>query len=180
MTVGGEVEARMARTVAREQLGAWLLKANPAVWDLRGFLDTGERRLTSWAVQPGYRSALMHPGDRVLFWVSGDGRSGFDRGIWGLGTVTAPAESWQESEQGFWTDEGSRQGLRARVEVDIALLEDPVPAAELRAAGIEDLEVQRQPFGANPSFVSTAQLERLADLLPPWPAPATADERGTK
>lgn len=168
----------MARTVSREQLGAWLLKANPAVWDLGGFLDAGERRLTSWAVQPGYRSALMRPGDRVLFWVSGDGRSGFARGVWGLGTVAAPAEPWQDAERGFWTDEGSRHGVRARVEVDIALLEDPLPAAELRAAGIDDLEVQRQPFGANPSFVSTAQLERLADLLPPWPASTDADRTG--
>ncbi len=159
----------MAKSVDREHLGAWLLKANPAVWDLRGFLDSGERRLTSWAVQPGYRSALMRPGDRVLFWVSGDGRSGFARGVWGLGTVTAPAEAWQDAEPGFWTDHGSRQALRARVEVDVVLMEEPVLAAELRAAGITDLEVQRQPFGANPSFVSTAQLERMADLLPPWP-----------
>lgn len=165
----------MARTVDREQLGAWLLKANPAVWDLGGFLGSGERRLTSWAVQPGYRSALMRPGDRVLFWVSGDGRSGFARGVWGLGKVTAPAEAWQDAERGFWTDEGSRQGVRARVEVDVALLDEPVAAAELRAAGIADLEVQRQPFGANPSFVSRDQLERLTDLLPPWPGPADFD-----
>ena len=168
----------MTRAVAREQLGAWLLKANPAVWDLRGFLNTGERRLTSWAVQPGYRSGLMRPGDRVLFWVSGDGRSGFPRGIWGLGTVTAPAESWQDAEPGFWTDERSRHGVRARVEVDVTLLEDPVPAEHLLAAGIEDLEVQRQPFGANPSFVSAVQLERMADLLPPWPPPA--ESRGAE
>ncbi len=61
----------MARAVDRDRLGAWLLKANPAVWDLRGFLDSGERRLTSWAVRPGYRSALMQPGDRVLFYSDG-------------------------------------------------------------------------------------------------------------
>ncbi len=162
----------MARAVDRAQLGAWLLKANPAVWDLRGFLDSGERRLTSWAVRPGYRSALMQPGDPVLFWVSGDGRTGFPRGIWGLGAVTAPAEGWHDAERGYWTDEGSRQGVRARVEVDIRLLDEPVPVTELRAAGVTDLEVQRQPFGPNPSFVSTTQLARVAELLPDWPAGA--------
>jgi predicted RNA-binding protein with PUA-like domain len=159
----------MPRAVERDRLGAWLLKANPAVWDLRGFLDAGERRLTSWSVRPGYRSALMQPGDRVLFWVSGDGRSGFARGVWGLGAVTAPAEPWHDGERGFWTDEGARQGVRARVEVDVALLEQPVPVTELRAAGVRDLEVQRQPFGPNPSFVSTDQLARMLDLLPEWP-----------
>jgi hypothetical protein len=164
----------VARAVQREELGAWLLKANPAVWDLGGFLAAGERRLTSWAVQPGYRSALMRPGDRVLFWVSGDGRSGFARGIWGLGAVVAPAEPWHDAERGFWTDEGSRQGVRARVEVDIRLLDEPVPVTELRAAGVTDLEVQRQPFGANPSYVSAEQAARLADLLPAWPPSAVA------
>ena len=114
----------------------------------------------------------MQPGDRVLFWVSGDGRGGFARGIWGLGTVLAPAEPWHDAERGFWTDEGSRQGVRARVEVDIALLDQPVPVAELRGAGVTDLEVQRQPFAANPSYVSPEQLARLADLLPDWPRPA--------
>ena len=53
----------MARTVDRERLGAWLLKCNPAAWDLRGFLATGERRLTSWSVQPGYRSDLLELGN---------------------------------------------------------------------------------------------------------------------
>jgi hypothetical protein len=161
----------MARTVDRERLGAWLLKCNPAAWDLRGFLATGERRLTSWSVQPGYRSALMAPGDRVLFWVSGDGRQGFVRGLWGLGQVLAEVESWSEATRGFWRAADGHHGIRARVEVDIALLDEAVSDGELRRVGIDDLEVQRQPFAANPSWVSTDQLAALSDLLPPWPRP---------
>jgi hypothetical protein len=161
----------MARTVDRERLGAWLLKCNPAAWDLRGFLATGERRLTSWSVQPGYRSALMAPGDRALFWVSGDGRQGFARGLWGLGHVLAEAESWSEATRGFWRAGDGHHGIRARVEVDIALLDEAVSDGELRRVGIDDLEVQRQPFAANPSWVSTDQLAALSDLLPPWPRP---------
>jgi hypothetical protein len=42
--------------------------------------------------------------------------------------------------------------------------------AELRAAGIDGLEVQRQPFMANPSFVSDEQLGTMLPLLPPWPS----------
>ncbi|MVA76283.1 EVE domain-containing protein, partial [Auraticoccus sp. F435] len=137
----------MGRTVERADLGAWLLKANPAVWDFRGFLATGERRLTSWAVRPGYRSALMRPGDRVLFWLSGDGRHGLVRGLWGLGRLTAPVVAWQEDEHGFWYEASGRAGVRARVELDVALLDEPVEHTELRAVGVDDLEVQRQPFG---------------------------------
>jgi len=167
----------MGRTVRRSELGAWLLKCNPAAWDLRGFLDSGEERVTSWSVQPGYRSALMAGGDAVLFWVSGDGRQGFARGIWGLGHVLAEAEAWSEGTRGFWRAADGHHGIRARVAVDIALLDEPVTDAELRAAGLGDLEVQRQPFAANPSWVSAAQLAALHDLLPAWPAAPGPDGR---
>lgn len=162
--------ADVAATVTRARLGAWLLKANPEVWDLRAFLDAGERRLTSWAVRPGYRSELMTPADRVLFWVSGDGSSGFARGVWGLGRVLAEAEPWVEEELGFWREADARHAVRSRVSVDVALLAEPVTDAELRASGVDDLEVQRQPFAANPSWVSLEQLDVVSDLLPPWPA----------
>ena len=156
----------MARAINRDNVGAWLLKANPALWDLRGFLEAGENRLTSWAVRPGYRSALMTPGDRVLFWVSGDGRSGLARGIWGDGQVVAPAEEWVDAEPGFWRDDHARVAVRARVRVSITFLDEPVTAMELRARGMTDLEVLRMPQGANPSWVSRAQLAILDELLP--------------
>jgi hypothetical protein len=115
------------------------------------------------------RSALMAVGDRVLFWVSGHGRQGFTRGVWGLGQVVAEAEPWSETTRGFWRAADAHHGIRARVEVDVALLDEPVRDAELRAAGINDLEVQRQPFAANPSWISQEQLAALHELLPAWP-----------
>lgn len=161
--------AMTGRAVERERLGAWVLKCNPALWDLRALLDSGERRLTSWAVHPSYRTRLVAPGDKVLFWVSGDGRDGLGRGVWGLGHAVAEVEPWAESTQGFWRTASDAHTVRERVEIDVALLEDPVEDAELRAAGIDGLEVQRQPFMANPSFVSDEQLDTMLPLLPPWP-----------
>lgn len=160
-----------AARVDRSRLGAWLLKCNPTAWDLHGFRSSGNDRVTSWSVQPNYRSALMRAGDRVLFWVSGDGRQGFARGIWGLGHVLAEAEPWSETTRGHWRASDGHHGIRARVEVDIALLDEGVSDAELRAAGVRDLEVQRQPFAANPSWLTSDQLADCEDLLPPWPAP---------
>lgn len=159
----------MPARIDRASLGAWLLKCNPALWDLQGFLDSGEGRLTSWAVQRNYRSDLMTPDDRALFWVSGDGRNGLSRGIWGAGHVVAEAEDWVDGDRGFWLDEGGRQAVRRRVSIDIPFLAEPVTAADLRAHGIADLEVQRQPFMGNPSWVSRDQLAVLNELLPPWP-----------
>ena len=159
----------MVQAVSRETLGAWLLKANPAVWDVRRFRADGETRLTSWSVQRGNRSALMRPGDKVVFWLSGPGRGDLVRGVWGLGHVVAEAEAWADAERGWWLDDAARQALRGRVEVDVPLLEHPLPATELRAAGITDLEVQRVPQMSNPSWISRPQLAALADLLPEWP-----------
>jgi len=159
------------RAVDRDRLGAWLLKCNPRVWDLRALLDSGADRLTSWAVQPGYRSRLMAPGDRVLFWVSGDGRDGLDRGVWGLGQTLAEPEPWVESAQGLWRGPSAHHAVRARVEIDVRLLDRPVTDRDLRAAGVDALEVQRQPFMANPSFVTRDELATLLLLLPPWPEP---------
>ncbi|MGI3779441.1 MAG: EVE domain-containing protein [Janthinobacterium lividum] len=164
----------MVQAITRATLGAWLLKANPAVWDVRRFLADGETRLTSWSVHRGYRSALMRPGDRVVFWLSGPGTGGLTRGVWGLGHVVAEAESWADAERGWWLDDAARQALRARVEVDVPLLDHPVAAAELRAAGITDLEVQRVPQMANPSWVSRPQLAALQEVLPDWPDPPGA------
>lgn len=163
------------RAVERSRLGAWLLKCNPELWDLRGLLESGQDRLTSWAVQPGYRARLVAPGDPVLFWVSGGGRQGLERGIWGLGHATAESEPWAETDQGRWRSASASHGVRARVEIDVRLLDEPVTDHELRVAGIGGLEVQRQPFMANPSFVSREQLAALRPLLPPWHRQPAAD-----
>lgn len=155
----------MAPAVSRDDLGAWLLKCNPALWDLRAFLDSDEQRITSWAVQHNYRSDLMRPGDRVLFWVSGNGRGGLTRGLWGDGEIAAEAEDWVDAEPGLWLAEEPRRAVRARVEVDIGLWDSPVAVAELRAHGVDDLEVLRMPFGSNPSWVSRAQLQAVEELI---------------
>ncbi len=156
----------MAQAVGRANLGAWLLKCNPHLWDLRAFIASGESRITSWAVQRNYRSDLMARADRVLFWVSGSGSSGLARGIWGAGHVVAPAEDWNDDEPGFWIHDQPRRAVRGRVPVDIALFDEPVTVTDLRARGITDLEVQKIPQGANPSWLTKPQLAALDELLP--------------
>lgn len=156
----------MAQAVNREVLGAWLVKCNPALWDLRAFLDSDEPRITSWAVQRNYRSDLMEPGDRIVFWVSGSGRHGLRRGVWGVGVVTAHAEDWVDAERGFWLEEGPRRAVHGRVAVDIALWDEPVSVDDLRARGLVDLEVQKMPQGANPSWVTRDQLAIIDELAP--------------
>ena len=137
----------MPPAITPETLGAWLIKARPDPGsEVLALVERGGGTLTSRCVSPGYRARMMAAGDPVLLWLSGDGRR-TTRGIWGVGRVTGPVED----------------GV---VPLELPLLEEPLAAGELVAAGIDDLEVQRMPQGANPSWVSRSQLAALAPLLP--------------
>lgn len=132
--------------VTHEHLGAWLLRCNPALTDLRTRFSTPAR---AWCVTDNYRSRLMGRGDTVLLWVSGQDRR-YPRGIWGRGLITAPAE---------WAGSGLQVGL------DLGMGDEPlVTDAELRASGIDDLEVQRMPQGSNPSWVSRERLHQIESM----------------
>ncbi|WNG87547.1 hypothetical protein C6A87_028105 [Mycobacterium sp. ITM-2016-00317] len=135
------------RAVTPETLGAWLIKCNPHTTGVDPMVAAG-RAKPHWCVADNYRSQLIRPGHRVLFWVSAHPR----RGIWGAGRITGrPADD----------------GGRLHVPVDIPLFAEPVTAAQLSAvAGLGSMEVFRSPQQANPSWVSKAELALLDTLLP--------------
>ena len=91
---------------------------------------------------------MMKKGDRVVLWVSGVGRA--TRGIWGLGYVTSAVDE---------------TAVELCVPVDIPVFASALTDADLRAAGVVDLEVQRMPAGSNPSWVSRQQWDRIEPLL---------------
>lgn len=158
-------------TIDESNLGAWLLKCNPAVYDLRAAVEAGIDHVDSWSVRPGYRAEMMAPGQRAVLWVSGDG-SRLARGIWGVGWVRGSVREPGPDSEGaaYWADRGARSAVRLAVPLWIPVLEEPVTVEEIRAAGVLDLEVLRMPQGSNPSWVSKRQLAVLESLLPDWPA----------
>jgi hypothetical protein len=93
----------------------------------------------------------MRAGQPVLFWASGSRRRDVAYGVWGLGRLTGPAVDGSVpldltiSDRSAWL---SRELLRT------------IPA-------LRDLEVLRQPQAANPSFVTAAELETIAQLWRP-------------
>jgi hypothetical protein len=132
--------------VTPETLGAWVIKCNPSKTDVAPMVAAG-RAKPSWCVADNYRSRLMTPGQRVLFWVSAHPR----RGIWGAGTITA----------GPVIEQGT-----LHVTTDIVLFDAPLTAGELRAVpGLQAMEVFRAPQQSNPSWVDTQQWRVLQELL---------------
>jgi hypothetical protein len=142
-----------ARAVTEDNLGSWLIKCDPRVnSELLETVGAGVARVTSRCVVRGYRATMMKEGDRVVLWVSGDGRA-MARGIWGLGYVTGPVDE---------------TAIEPSVPVNIPLFASALTDADLRAAGADDLEVQRMPAGSNPSWVSRQQWDRIEPLLGEW------------
>jgi hypothetical protein len=143
---GSTGPAAPRRSVTLDALGAWVIKCHPRRTPVAPMRAAGEAK-RSWCVADNYRSHLMRPGQRVLFWVAAHPR----RGFWGAGRVTGD----------LTTDAG---GLH--VPVRIPLFAEPLTAAELLAVpGLRAMEVFRSPQQANPSWVSTTELSLLDPLF---------------
>jgi hypothetical protein len=169
----GWYKVRMARRVTQDNCGAWLLRCNPANDpDLPQLIAGGGHRIGRWCVADNYRSRMMNHGDVVIFWVSGNGRR-LARGIWGIGQVLGVYGFDQPADDGAVAGELGSPDRRPRVRVDIPLLTEPVSDEALRGCGINDLEVQVQPQGSNPSWVSTDQLARMMAMVPSLRKPET-------
>ena len=135
------------RTVTLERLGAWLIKCHPRKTPVAPMIAAGEAEPV-WCVADNYRSRLVRPGQRVLFWVSAHPR----RGIWGAGHVTGDV---------FVDTDG------LHLPVSIPLFDEPVTAAALsEIPTLRTMEVFRSPQQANPSWVSAPEWAALEPLLP--------------
>lgn len=158
--------------ISRYDLGAWLLKVDPKTWDLPAWMADGNDAIQAWSVADDERGQLMEYGDKVVFWVSGDSNV-MARGIWGLGYVTGELHDalplGPEDDLGYWLDLGAATAESNEVPVNIPLLAVPVSDQDLRADGIDDLEIQESPEIPNPSWVSSSQLARIEELLLGWP-----------
>ena len=134
------------RAVTLETLGAWVIKCNPHRTDVEPMRAAGEAK-PSWCVADNYRSQLIRPGQRVLFWVSAHPR----RGFWGAGRVTGDV---------------TMEDGQLHVPVRIPLFAEPLTAAELQtSAGLHSLEVFQSPQQSNPSWVSLAEFALIERLL---------------
>jgi hypothetical protein len=135
------------RSITLDALGAWVIKCNPRRTPVEPMRTAGEAK-RSWCVADNYRSRLIHPGQRVLFWVSAHPR----RGLWGAGQVT---------------DDVTAEDGQLHVPVRIPLLDEPLTAADLfLIPGLRSMEVFRSPQQANPSWASRAELALIEPLLP--------------
>ena len=160
-----EAEADTSSSSATvDDLGAWILRLDPTVWDLARFIADGNREVSTWAVEDNERSATMTHGQRVFLWSGGDGTLVMP-GVWGVGWVVGPCQSTSVAD-GYWRDPSGNTQRSLFADVSIQLLPQPVPTQRVvedpRLAGIE---VLRDPFGSNPSQLTPEESVALLALV---------------
>ena len=141
-------------------VACWVLKSNRSPGEIAPGWAAGEERRLTRCVHRSYRLALMRAGRPCLLWVSGRRAPG----VHAIGVLAGePGEGPGGPE----------------VPVELTLLPDPVPRAELLTdAVVCGAEVVRMPAGSNPSWLSADQFAvvraRVAfpaasrDRLGPW------------
>ena len=146
-------------------MGGWVLKANPAVWDVGAHLAAGGP-VDRWRLTRSYRCDLMAPGQPAVLWVT-SGDPDLPPGVWATGQVTAPPEDdVGEPDDPLWRDHGAQRQVRPYVEVRLEVLEEPVGPDELRAdAVLAGMELFRAPRMGSPISVSPDELAALRRLL---------------
>ncbi|WP_323793356.1 hypothetical protein [Nocardioides sp.] len=156
--------AETGPVVTKAELGAWVLTANPRVWDLRRWIAEGGRGHDDWTVAHNYRSALMEAGQRVLLWVGGNAPD-CPSGFVARGTVTGSCEAASATSD-FWVDRKAKARADYLARVDLQLLPKIVPKhAVQHHRALRDIEVLRSPFAANPSHLTRDELAALEPLL---------------
>ncbi|RBY88260.1 hypothetical protein [Blastococcus sp. TF02A-26] len=141
-------------------VACWVVKSSRPPEQIDPAWEAGSARRLDRCLRRSYRLDLMRAGDPCLLWVSGRTAPG----VHAVGVLAdGPAEATGGPE----------------VALDLTLLADPVPRAELLADPVAaGAEVLRMPAGSNPSWLSPDQFAvvraRVAlpssarDRLGPW------------
>jgi hypothetical protein len=146
------------RQLDRKSVAAWLLKANPSIYDAEGAL----RDLTSfgaWRLAPSYRVGLIAVEDPVVLWLTGR-----DRGIIAAGEVTgAPYESTGGTD--YWVDDDEKAKVRPYLPVRL----EPIPKItedELTTnPAFNEAEVLKIRQMGNPSYLTEDEFDVIKDLM---------------
>lgn len=146
-------------------VGAWMLKANPAVWDIGAALVSGTE-LDWWRLAHSYRADLVRRGHPVVMWVTrGDPRVA--SGVWAIGEVAGDVVLGAGDDQDpLWRSEIAREQVRPRIAVRLEVLEEPLTREEFAAhPDLEDAEILRVPRAGNPVALTPDEWGALEHLI---------------
>jgi len=141
--------------LSRDEVGGWVVKANPVVWDIHAAREACEE-LTSFRLTPSYRVEMMQVGDPVLVWVTRDHARHLPAGFMADAEVAGRPRS-----------RTGAAGRRPHVPLRAAVWWDAILPADVvrRHPALADLEVLRAPRIGNPAYLTRNQLTAVDELL---------------
>jgi hypothetical protein len=139
------IESTVQATASPQTRRTWIFQANPNRYHIHQSLQAQREEL--WNLNQHVND--VHPGDRVLIWVSGD-----DAGIYALGTIMSPPIIRSDSAVGqqYWIQPGEGRQPRARVRVryERVFLDRPLLKVYLTCdPSLGLLSIVRSPRGTN-------------------------------
>jgi hypothetical protein len=131
------------------EVGGWLLKANPQVWDIATAIERGVE-LDWWRLRPSYRVNLVLPGQPCSLWITAS--SAHPAGLWAIGEIRGvPELDVGDPEDNLWCDEVAQREERPYVAVHLELLSAPLLAVDLRSdPRLSRAEIFRAPRMGSP------------------------------
>lgn len=156
--------------VERSEVGAWVVKGDPSVWDYFGALEAStERPLerhafpSTWTLGRTSRNKLIEEGDLIALWITGSDRPGIHE----VGWVTSTAYEVRGMGEEFAVDR--ERAAAARWAVDYAAVRlgaDYAARPELKADPVlRGCEHFRAPQMSNPTYLTVDEAAALARLL---------------
>lgn len=154
----------IGRTKHGKDIAAWMLKANPGVWDVVAWASDHDW-IDSWRLAHSYRVPMMKPGDLCFLWVTGPANSDYEPGLWAAGIVTGDAAD-DTGGGSMWVDSVEKGKRRPYIPLNLRILEQPIARADIGSdPRFGSSEIIRQPQMGNPLVVSSDELLAIEDRI---------------
>jgi hypothetical protein len=152
---------QIATLKSKKPIGGWVVKANPAVYDVRTEIEEFGA-VTGWTLHPTYRLGLVLPAHPVFLWVSGDDPL-LPSGLWGVGEVRRrPYPTTIPENAEGWDPDHIPRGTVASVDTWIQILATPVPRGAFQqdpVLGTSELILAKQM--SNPVALTPQEVDRV-------------------
>lgn len=157
-------ESPIARLRDGTPVGAWLLKANPDVWDVLGAIERGEG-LDRWRLAWSYRVDLVEPSHPCVLWITGPAGGHHVPGIWAVGQVSGPPTPLPDDPTDPGWGETPPRDVRPYVSVDLRVCAEPLARSVIaNDPRLERIEILRRPRMGSPLVLTPAEWEVVDEL----------------
>lgn len=151
-------------------IGCWIVKGDPEVWDYWGKRQYDQSQPvragifeSGWTLGNTYRNEMVKEGDLIALWITGV----VDPGIYEFGYVTEEVYPCDGFDQAYAIDEAKSRAAEYAVGFRAARLwDDYVPREEMKADPVlSEAEQFRASQMTNPTYLTPDQTRALATLL---------------